>query len=102
MEIDVKHVAELARLRLSEEDMKRLGEDLKSILRHIGSLKAVDVEGVEPTYSVGGIRELVLDRDLARPGLNREELLGLAPSSQGPYFSVPREGAMGEAPEGSE
>ncbi len=102
MEIDVKHVAELARLRLSEETMKRLGEDLKSILGHVRSLETADVEGVEPTFRVGDVQELVLDQDLARPGLNREEILRLAPSSQGPYFSVPREGAVGEAPEGSE
>ena len=102
MEIDVKHVADLARLRLSEEETKRLESDLKSILTHIERLQAVNVERVEPTFGAGDVKNLVLDQDRAVSGLPREELLKLAPSSEGPYVSVPREGTPDDTPEDSE
>ncbi|HHW27635.1 MAG TPA: Asp-tRNA(Asn)/Glu-tRNA(Gln) amidotransferase subunit GatC [Firmicutes bacterium] len=102
MKIDVKHVADLARLKLSEDEMRRLEKDLESILLRMERLKALDVEGVEPTFGAGDVQRLVLDQDRPAPGLPREEVLKLAPSSEGPYVSVPREGTPGDAPQGSE
>jgi aspartyl-tRNA(Asn)/glutamyl-tRNA(Gln) amidotransferase subunit C len=102
VEIDVKHVSDLARLRLSEEDARRLESDLKSILLHIDRLQAVNVEGVPPTFGAGDVKKLVLDEDRAVSGLPREALLKLAPSSEGPYVSVPREGTPDDTPEDSE
>ena len=49
MEIDVKHVANLAKIRLSPQEMAEIEKDLRSILEHIERLGEVDVEGVPPT-----------------------------------------------------
>ncbi len=51
----IEHVAELARLELSEEEKARLAEQLGSILEYIDQLKEVDTAGVEPTAQVSGL-----------------------------------------------
>lgn len=93
MDIDVKHIAELAKLSLSEEELTALGEDLKSILGHVENLFKVDVEGVPPTFGCvfdPGDLESYSDKDVARPGLLRAIALLAAPSVQDVYFKVPR------------
>jgi aspartyl-tRNA(Asn)/glutamyl-tRNA(Gln) amidotransferase subunit C len=48
--IDVRYVANLARIQLSDEEVERYGAQLTSVMAHIEKLSEVDVEGVEPTY----------------------------------------------------
>lgn len=91
MKIDVKHVADLARIRLSPSEMAAMEEDLRSILKHVERLSEVNVDGVPPTFGsneVGGVR---LDQDVERPGLNRDRLLELAPLARDGYYVVPKE-----------
>ena len=49
---DILHLAELSNFSISEEEVKRLGEDLSGIVRYISQLDELDTDGIEPTYQV--------------------------------------------------
>jgi aspartyl-tRNA(Asn)/glutamyl-tRNA(Gln) amidotransferase subunit C len=85
---EVEHIAELARLQLSEEETNRYREQLSAILEYAARLQAVDTSGIPPTSSVLPPRS-VLRRDEPRPGLETEELLRNAPQAERAQFRVP-------------
>ncbi len=87
----VFHVARLARLRLSEQEIERMTGELSSILRHIETISGVDLDGVAPTSHVVGL-ENVLRADEPRPSLPREVVLEQAPDTDGEGFRVPSPG----------
>jgi aspartyl-tRNA(Asn)/glutamyl-tRNA(Gln) amidotransferase subunit C len=87
----VLHVARLARLRLSDEEVARMGDELSTILDHIEKLNELDLEGVEPTSHVVEL-ENVLREDESRPSLPHEKALGQAPDAAGGGFRVPSPG----------
>jgi len=85
-EKEVKHLAQLARLELAEQDLPKLEKDLASILDYVGQLKKVDASKVE---GKGKWPEANQRPDEARPGLSvADELLSLAPSIQDRYIKV--------------
>ncbi len=88
----VLHVARLARLRLSEEEIERMTGELSSILDHIDTISEVDLERVEPTSHVVALAN-VLRADDPRESLPREVVLGQAPDTDGEGFRVPSPGA---------
>jgi len=51
----IEHIAQLARLDLSKDELKKYGDQLSSVLNYIDQLKEVDVKGVEPTAQVTGL-----------------------------------------------
>ena len=85
---DVKHVARLARLRFSEEDLARLTHELNEILTHFEKLREVDTEGVQPAYRVLR-RENVTRPDAVGEMLGPDEALANAPDAEGHQFRVP-------------
>ena len=85
---EVEHIAELARLRLSEDEKTRYREQLSEILEYAARLQAVDASGVSPTSSVLPARS-VLRKDEPRPGLSQEEALRNAPEIEKGQFRVP-------------
>jgi len=85
---DVIHIAELARLELTDEEVARYQEQLSAVLEYFASLQGVDTEGIPPTASVLPPRT-VLREDEPHPGLNREELLANAPDVADNQFRVP-------------
>jgi aspartyl-tRNA(Asn)/glutamyl-tRNA(Gln) amidotransferase subunit C len=87
----VLHVARLARLRLSDEEVERMGEELSTILDHIEKLNELDLEGVEPTSHVIEL-ENVLREDVPRPSLPRDKALEQAPDAAAEGFRVPSPG----------
>ena len=87
----VLHVARLARLRLSEDEVGRMGEELSTILDHIEKLNELDLEGVEPTSHVVEL-ENVLREDEPRPSLPRDKALEQAPDAAAGGFRVPSPG----------
>jgi aspartyl-tRNA(Asn)/glutamyl-tRNA(Gln) amidotransferase subunit C len=87
----VLHVARLARLRLSDDEVGRMGDELSTILDHIEKLNELDLEGVEPTSHVIEL-ENVLREDVPRPSLAREKALEQAPDSAAGGFRVPSPG----------
>lgn len=84
----VEHIARLARLELSSEEIERYRRQLSAILDYAKRLQSVDTSGIPPTSSVLPPRS-VLRTDKARPGLSLEELLRNAPDSQEGQFRVP-------------
>jgi aspartyl-tRNA(Asn)/glutamyl-tRNA(Gln) amidotransferase subunit C len=86
---DVEHVARLARLALSDAELERMRVELTAILQYMEKLKAVDVEGVEPTSHVVPLVNVMRD-DEVEPGLDREAMMANAPDRAGEFFRVPR------------
>jgi len=85
---EVEHIAELARLRLSDDEKARYGEQLSDILEYAARLQAVDTSGISPTSSVLPARS-VLRSDEPRPGLSLQEALRNAPDTEKDQFRVP-------------
>jgi len=87
--IDVRYVAELARIALTDEEVDRFGEQLGDLLAHVNALAELDTNAVPATAQVIESRNVTRE-DSVRPGLEREVVLAQAPSRQGAFFRVPR------------
>lgn len=86
---DVEHVARLARLALTDDEIERLTSDLAAVLDHAADVAALDLEGVPPTAHPLPLRN-VLRADEVRPTLDRDEVLAAAPATEDGRFRVPR------------
>jgi aspartyl-tRNA(Asn)/glutamyl-tRNA(Gln) amidotransferase subunit C len=84
----VLHVARLARLRLSEEEVERMAGEMSAILGHVETMNELDLEGVEPTSHVVELQN-VLREDVPRECLPRERALEQAPDVADGGFRVP-------------
>ncbi len=90
MDIDeVRKVASLARLSLTDEELATYGQQLTQILSYVHVLDEVDLEGVEPMPHAIDL-ENVFRADETRPSLSREAALQNAPKTDGQYFQVPQ------------
>jgi aspartyl-tRNA(Asn)/glutamyl-tRNA(Gln) amidotransferase subunit C len=85
---DVEHVAHLARLHLTDDEIDRMQSQLSNILEAIETLRDVDTSQVGPTASVIQLENVMRDDDV-RPGLTREAALANAPLRDGPFLRVP-------------
>jgi aspartyl-tRNA(Asn)/glutamyl-tRNA(Gln) amidotransferase subunit C len=85
---EVLHVAKLARLELSDDEIERFREQLSAILEAVGTVSELDLSGVEPTSHPLDIVN-VWAEDEPRPCLSREEALANAPDPEDGYFGVP-------------
>ncbi len=88
----VLHVAKLARLKVSDDEVDRMAEELSKILEHVETMNELDLEGVEPTSHVVDLTN-VLREDVPRPCLSREKALEQAPDAADGGFRVPSPGA---------
>ena len=88
-EIDIKHVAHLARISLSPEEEEKFGAQLGHVLGYIDKLKEVDVSGVEPTAHAFPLVN-VTRPDEVRPSISNEEALRNAPAHANGLFIVPK------------
>jgi aspartyl-tRNA(Asn)/glutamyl-tRNA(Gln) amidotransferase subunit C len=86
---DVEHVARLARLALTPEELERMRTQLNAILVHIDALKAVETDGIEPTSHAVPLVNVMRD-DEPQPPFAVEAMLGNAPDRAGEFFRVPR------------
>jgi aspartyl-tRNA(Asn)/glutamyl-tRNA(Gln) amidotransferase subunit C len=84
----VKHVANLARLAITEEEAEKFMKQLDAIITFAEQLNELDTENVEPTSHVLDIKN-VLREDVPQKGLPREEVLKNAPNEQDGQFKVP-------------
>ena len=84
----VLHVARLARLALSDEEIERMSGELPAILEHVARMNELDLEGVEPTSHVVALVN-VLRPDEPRPSWDRERVLEGAPEPSDGAFRVP-------------
>ena len=92
---DVAHVARLARLRLTDDELDRFTGQLAVVLDHAADVEALDVSGVEPTAHPLPLAN-VFRPDVARPSVVRDEVLAQAPAVEASQFRVPR--IRGEPP----
>ena len=88
----VIHVARLARLRLSDDELETMSSELSGILDHIEKINELELDDVEPTSHVVEL-ENVLRPDEPRPSWPRERILDGAPDASDEGFRVPSPGA---------
>ena len=88
-EEQVRHVADLARLGLTDQEVAKMGEQLGAILNSIEKIQELDLEGVSPTANPLNLTN-VFRPDEPRPELAREEALREAPDPVDGLFAVPR------------
>lgn len=87
-EDEVKKLAQLAKLEISNQEITKVSSKLSSILEYINQLKEVDVSGIEPMSHVHGITN-VMRQDEAKDSLDVEELKKIAPEMNGRFIKVP-------------
>ena len=85
---DVEHVAHLARLGLSQEEVTELEGQLNHILEQFAVLSELDTEAIPPTARVIELENVLRD-DVVRPGFDRETALANAPERTEEHFVVP-------------
>ncbi len=84
---EVKHIASLARIGLTDEEIEMFGEQLSQILEQFEVLNELDTSGVTPTGHAGGLQTVMRD-DLAADSLDSEDVLKNAPRREGEFFRV--------------
>ena len=91
-EPEVRYVADLANLKLSDEEIGRLSKDLDEILNHIDTLNELDTSNVQPMAQVLYEAEetATLREDRERATLGNEAALANAPLAGGGYYKVPK------------
>ena len=85
----VRHIAKLARIAMSEEELERLVPELNNILGWVEQLGEVDTNGVEPLTAVID-QKLRLREDAVNDGDVRDDVLANAPEAQHGFFAVPK------------
>jgi aspartyl-tRNA(Asn)/glutamyl-tRNA(Gln) amidotransferase subunit C len=85
----VRHIAKLARIAMSDEELERLVPELNNILGWVEQLDEVDTEGVEPLTAVIP-NALRLREDKVTDGDCRDEVLANAPNAEHGFFAVPK------------
>jgi aspartyl-tRNA(Asn)/glutamyl-tRNA(Gln) amidotransferase subunit C len=94
---DVRHVATLANLQLTAEELPRMARDLNAILGHIAQLNELDTTDIAPMAQVSEALGLTpalagesLRRDAVRPSVDRFAVMQEAPETDGRFFKVPK------------
>ncbi|HEY6662864.1 MAG TPA: Asp-tRNA(Asn)/Glu-tRNA(Gln) amidotransferase subunit GatC [Sphingomicrobium sp.] len=85
----VRHIAKLARIAMSEQELERLGPELNAIIGWVEQLAEVDTDGVEPLTAVID-QKLRLRDDAVTDGDIRDQVLANAPAAQHGFFAVPK------------
>ena len=86
---DVAHVAQLARLTMSEGELDMFTEQLSQVLEHASDMNALDLEGIAATAHPFGLINVVREDEL-RPCLEHDAVLAMAPDAEDGRFAVPR------------
>ena len=91
-EKEVRYVADLANLTLTDAEVAKFGVDLDEILEHMDKLKEIDTEGIEPMSQVlfDAEETATLRADVPRPPLSNQAALANAPQPGAGYFKVPK------------
>ena len=85
----VRHIAKLARIAMSDDELDRLVPELNNILGWVEQLSEVDTDGVEPLTAVIDLK-LRLRDDVVTDGNIQAEVLANAPDAQHGFFAVPK------------
>ena len=83
----VRHLASLVRIELTDSEVEEFRTELASILSHIDALSEIDTTGVPPTNNGADLLNIQAD-DASRPSMAREAILANAPQREDEYFRV--------------
>lgn len=87
---DVRHLAQLSNLQLTDDEVENLRGDLENIVGYIEQLGELDTAGVEPSYQVTALENVWRDDVVKDSGVTREQLLELAPEQADNSVKVPK------------
>ncbi len=86
---EVKHIAKLSKLNLTEQELDKYTNDLSDIVNFANELSNIDVDGIKPTAHILDIKN-VFRKDEVQPSYDREQILKNAPSKDAGCISVPK------------
>lgn len=86
---DVKHVAKLSAIEITEEEVPTLKEQLNSILDYVQTLSEIPTRGVEPTFHIHPVSNVFRD-DVHQASYKSEEIAKIAPDFKDNFFRVPQ------------
>jgi aspartyl-tRNA(Asn)/glutamyl-tRNA(Gln) amidotransferase subunit C len=87
---DVRYVATLAKIAVSDEEATKLQTELNTIINYVQQLDELDTSGVEPTYQVTGLTNISREDKIIDYGVSQGELLKNTPRSQDNQIKVPK------------
>ncbi len=87
---DVFHLAQLSSLQLSDDEAEALRADISNILEYVTQLDELDTSGVEPTYQVTDLQNVMRDDVVVKHDADREALLALASDQRDNQIKVPK------------
>ena len=88
-EQQVRHVAKLARLNCSDEEIATFTTQLRAILNYVAQLEELDTTNVEPLAHCLSVQN-VFREDVVKPSLTNDQALQNAPQRNGEFFAVPK------------
>ena len=87
---DVRHLAQLSSLQMSDAEVESLRADIEKIINYINQLDELDTDGVEPTYQVTGLQNIWRDDEIIDSSVSRQQLLALAAEQSDNCVKVPK------------
>ncbi len=87
---DVLKLARLARLTITDEEVEKYRAELSEILKYVEQLQNADVEGLEPTSQVTGLKNVMAEDEVVDYGVSPDDLLKIAPHTEGRHVKVKR------------
>lgn len=87
---DVKYVAALAKIAITNDEAAKLTKELDAILGYVQQLDSVDTKGLQPTYQVSGLTNVTRPDKIIDYGVTRKDLLKNVPRTQDGYIKVPK------------
>lgn len=87
---EVKYIAALAKIAISDDQAQQLRGELDTILGYVQQLEALDVTGTEPTYQVAGLTNIMRPDEIIDYHVDRTELLQNTPAQQDGQIKVPK------------
>ena len=87
---DVKYVAALAKIAITDDEAEKLTPQLSAILDYVEQLDAVDTQGLEPTYQVTGLTNVMRKDEVIDYGTTQKDLLKNVPRTRDGYIEVPK------------
>ncbi len=87
---DILHLAKLSRLHLSDKEIEQLQNEIGAILGYVEQLQTIDLENVEPTFQVTGLKNVTRPDKVIDYGTTPADLLKNAPATEGGHIKVKR------------
>ena len=87
---DVRHLAQLSSLQMSDAEVESLRADIEKIINYINQLDELDTDGVKPTYQVTGLQNVWRNDEIIDSSVSRQQLLALAAEQSDNCVKVPK------------